>query len=67
MPHHCIVLLCTNNSKLPELSFYHLPLHDKKLLQRWLVNIRRVNTNVNEVLTVLISKGVRNRKKMLCP
>ena len=48
MPHHCIVPLCTNNSKLPELSFYRLPLHDKKLLQRWLVNIRRVNTNVYE-------------------
>ena len=31
-----------------EFSFYRLPLHDKKLLQRWLVNIRRKNVNVNE-------------------
>ena len=48
MPHYCIVPLCTNNSKLSEISFYHLPLHDKNLLQRWFVNIRRVNTNVSE-------------------
>ena len=50
---HCafrnaLVPLYTNNSKLPELSFYRLPLHGKKLLLRWLVNVRRVNTNVNK-------------------
>ena len=61
MPHYCIVPLCTNNSKLPEISFYHLPLHNKKLLQRWFVNIRRVNTNVSEhsgISKLLDVKGV---------
>ena len=49
MPHHCIVLQCNNNSvKCPELSFYRLPLHDENLLKKWLVNIRRQNTSVNE-------------------
>ena len=70
MPHHCIVPLCTNSShNNPELSFNHLPLHDKKLLQRWLVNIRRVNTNVNEHSRVCSahSKEARNREKMLHP
>ena len=36
MRHHCIVPLCTNNSTMPELSFYRLPLHDQNLLQRWI-------------------------------
>ena len=48
MPHHCIVPLCTNNSTMPELSFYHLPLHDQNLLQIWIVNIRRENIHINE-------------------
>ena len=69
MPHHCIVSLCTSNSNLLELSFYRLPLHDKKLLQRWLVNIRRVNTNVNEHSRVCSDhfEGGKKQEKMLCP
>lgn len=47
MPHHCIVPLCTNNSTMPGLSFYRLPLHDQNLLQRWIVNIRRENIHIN--------------------
>ena len=50
MPHHCIVPECTNNSKTktPGLQFHRLPLHDEKLLTRWLVNIRRANVHINE-------------------
>ena len=33
---------------MPELSFHRLPLHNENLLTKWLVNIRRVNTPVNE-------------------
>ena len=48
MPHHCIVPQCSNNSStMPKLSFYRLPLHDQNLLEKWLVNIRRANINVN--------------------
>ena len=70
MPHHCIVPLCTNSSNNnPELYFYHLPLHDKKLLQRWLVNIRRVNTNVNKHSRVYSAhfKGGKKQGKDAAP
>ena len=66
MPHHCIVPLCTNNSKLPELFFYHLPLHGKKLLLRWLEEWILMWMSIQE-FAVLILKGVGNREKMLCP
>ena len=32
---------------MPNLSFYRLPLHDQNLLEKWVVNIRRANINVN--------------------
>ena len=48
MPHHCIVPLCYNNSGMPGLSFYRLPLHNPSLLKEWLVKIRRENTPINE-------------------
>ena len=69
IPHRCIVTLCTNNSKIPELSFYHSPLHDKKLLQRWLVNTRQVNTHVNEYSRICSTHFERGKKqgKMLYP
>ena len=69
IPHRCIVTLCTNNSKIPELSFYHSPLHDKKLLQRWLVNTRQVNTYVNEHSRICSTHFERGKKqgKMLHP
>ena len=39
---------CSNYSAtMPKLSFYRLPLHDQNLLEKWLVNIRRANINVN--------------------
>ena len=64
MPHHCIVPLYTNSSNdNPELSFYRLPLLDKKLLQRWLVNIRRVNANVNEHSRVCIAHFEGGKKQ----
>ena len=47
MPHHCIVPQCSNNSTMPKLSFHRLPLQDQNLLEKWLVNIRRANINVN--------------------
>ena len=52
-----------------ELSFYHLPLHDKKLLQRWLVNTRQVNTHVNEHSRICSTHFERGKKqgKMLHP
>ena len=48
MPHHCIVPMCTNNSKrkVPGLSFYCLPLNDERLLKKWLANMRRTNTPI---------------------
>ena len=48
MRHHCIVPLCYNNSGMPGLSFYQLPLHNPSLLKEWLVKIRQENTPVNE-------------------
>ena len=63
MPHHCIVPQCNNNSaKCPELSFYRLPLCDKNLLKKWLVNIRRQNTPVTEYSRVC-SAHFENGKK----
>ena len=62
MPHHCIVPLCSNNSGMPGLSFYRLPLHNPSLLKEWLVKIRRENTPINEYSRVC-SAHFKNNKK----
>ena len=44
MPSACIATGCTNISTLRgkrRVFFYRLPLEDKELLQKWLVNLRR--------------------------
>ena len=44
MPSACIATGCTNISTSRRkrwVSFYRLPLEDKELLQKWLVNLRR--------------------------
>ena len=56
---HCFIYLFIVFLEMPH--YYVVPLHDKKLLQRWFVNIRRVNTNVSEhsgVCKLLDVKGV---------
>lgn len=67
MPHHCIVPLCTNNSTMPDLSFYRLPLHDQNLLERWIVNIRRENIHINKHsrIAVLTLKEEKSKERML--
>ena len=63
MPHHCIVPECTNNSSMPGLSFHRLPLHNENLLTKWLVNIKRVNTPVNEYSRVCSEHFEGGKKK----
>ena len=63
MPNHCIVPMCTNNSTLPDLLFYCLPLHDQNLLQRWIVNIRRENIRINEHSRVCSAPFEGGKKK----
>ena len=63
MPHHCIVPQCTNNSSMPGLSFHRLPLHNENLLTKWLVNIKRVNTPVNEYSCVCSEHFEGGKKK----
>ena len=51
MPHHCIVPKCSHKSGKPEskgVSFYRLPLKNKKLLKQWLIKIRRENTPLTQ-------------------
>ena len=63
MPHHCIVPQCTNNSSIPGLSFHRVPLHNENLLTKWLVNIKRVNTPVNEYSRVCSEHFEGGKKK----
>ena len=63
MPHHCIVPGCTNNSSMSGLSFHRLPLHNENLLKKWLVNIKRVNTPVNEYSRVCSEHFEGGKKK----
>ena len=69
MPHHYTVPLCTNNSTMPELSFYRLPLHDQNLLQRWIVNIRREKIHINKYSQICSAhfKGGKKQGKDAVP
>ena len=49
MPQDCISFGCPNtSSKSSDISFHRLPLKNKKVLAKWIINIRRTNTPVNE-------------------
>lgn len=51
MVKHCIAFGCTNRSAKDDckgLSWHSLPLSNKKLLDQWLIKIKRVNTPVNK-------------------
>ena len=48
---------------MPGLSFHRLPLHNETLLTKWLVNIKRVNTPVNECLRVCSEHFKGGKKK----
>ena len=48
---------------MPGLSFHRLPLHNENLLTKWLVNIRRVNTPVNEYSRICSEHFEGGRKK----
>ena len=45
---------------MPELSFHRLPLQDQNLLEKWLVNIRRANINVNSYSRVCSTHQGKN-------
>ena len=53
MPQNCISFGCPNtSSKSSDISFHRLPLKNKKVLAKWIINIRRTNTPVNEHVRV---------------
>jgi len=49
---------------VPGLSFHHLPLHNEIILTKWLVDIKRISTQVNEYScsAVIISKEEKEGK-----
>ena len=49
MVQNCILFGCPNtSSKSSDISFHRLPLKNKKVLAKWIINIRRTHTPVNE-------------------
>ena len=49
MPHWCIAYRCNNSSDMAvKTSWHRLPLENQELLSKWIANIRRTNTPINE-------------------
>ena len=49
MPHWCIAYGCNNSSDMAvKKSWHRLPLENQELLSKWIANIRRTNTPINE-------------------